>query len=129
TNAARAHLQGFGSIDEVAATKGEIYDFLPATGTAVINRDDRFFHSWWERSAGRQRLGFGLHPDADFRATDIVVSGTIGFTLHGPGGALPVRLAMAGAHNVLNALAAAAAAHAAGAKPAAIAAGLAAVRN
>ncbi|CAG0940730.1 UDP-N-acetylmuramoyl-tripeptide--D-alanyl-D-alanine ligase [Gammaproteobacteria bacterium] len=129
TNAARAHLQGFGSVDDVAATKGEIYDSLPQTGTAVVNRDDRFFHAWWERSAGRQRLSFGLHPDADFRATDIVVSGTIGFTLHGAGTALPVRLAMAGAHNVLNALAAAAAAHAAGAQPAAIAAGLAAVRN
>lgn len=129
TNAARAHLLGFGSIEEVAATKGEIYDFLPESGTAVVNRDDRFFQAWWERSAGRRRLAFGLHPDADFRASDIVVSGNIGFTLHAPEGPVPVRLAMAGAHNVLNALAAAAATQAAGASLAAVATGLASVRN
>lgn len=129
TNASRAHLQGFGSIEDVAATKGEIYDFLSPDGTAVVNRDDRFFHVWWERNAGRRRLSFGLHPDADFRATDIVVAGTLSFTLHGPDGAIAVRLPMAGAHNVLNALAAAAATHAAGASLVAIAAGLALVRN
>ena len=71
TNAARAHLQGFGSVEDVAATKGEIFEALAASGTAVINRDDRFFQSWWDRSAGRRRLTFGLHADADFRASAV----------------------------------------------------------
>jgi len=134
TNAARAHLQGFGSIEDVAATKGEIYDALPGSGTAVINRDDRFFQSWWERSAGRRRLTFGLHPDADFRATGITqASGRAGaelrFTLHTPAGEAPVVLAMAGDHNVVNALGAAAASVAAGASLKAVASGLRAIRN
>jgi UDP-N-acetylmuramoyl-tripeptide--D-alanyl-D-alanine ligase len=134
TNAARAHLQGFGSIEDVAATKGEIFAGLPASGTAVINRDDRFFQSWWERSAGRRRLSFGLHAAADFRASAVSqVAGADGvelhFTLHCPAGDLRLRLAMAGRHNVVNALAAAAASAAAGATLQAIAAGLGAVRN
>lgn len=133
TNAARAHLQGFGSIDEVATTKGEIYDALSTDGTAVVNRDDRFYPKWWERNASRRRVTFGLHPDADYRATDIVIAGggdmEIRFRLHSPAGAADVRLAMAGGHNVLNALAATAASCAAGADLDAVVIGLAGVRN
>jgi UDP-N-acetylmuramoyl-tripeptide--D-alanyl-D-alanine ligase len=134
TNAARAHIQGFGGIEEVAATKGEIYDALPDTGTAVVNRDDRFFPKWWERSAGSRRVTFGLHPDADFRADAVgqaaVRGGTeIRFRMRTPAGVAPVTLAMAGQHNVLNALAAAAAAVAAGASLRAVTEGLGAVRN
>jgi UDP-N-acetylmuramoyl-tripeptide--D-alanyl-D-alanine ligase len=76
-----------------------------------------------------------LHPDADFRAGEVSVSGgpegagELRFTLHAPGGTAAVRLAMAGAHNVANALAAAAASVAAGATLEAVAAGLATVRN
>lgn len=134
TNAARAHLQGFGSVEQVAATKGEIYDGLARDGTAIVNRDDRFFPVWWERAAPHRRVTFGLHPDADFRASGITVSsgeagGEIRFTLHSPAGEAAVRLSMAGGHNVLNALAAAAACSAAGATLDAIASGLEAVRN
>ena len=134
TNAGRAHLAGFGSVEDVAATKGELFESLNAAGTAVINRDDRFFGSWWQRSAGRRRITFGLHAEADFRAEGI--SQAVGpdgpelaFRLIAPASELLVRLPMAGQHNVLNALAAAAACAAAGATPAAIAAGLAATRN
>lgn len=134
TNAARAHLQGFGSIEEVAATKGELYDALPADGTAVINRDDRFFQSWWERSAGRRRLSFGLHVDADVRASAVTQAAARGgaglqFTLHSPAGEAAISLDMAGTHNVVNALGAAAAGMAAGANLRAVTRGLAAMRN
>jgi UDP-N-acetylmuramoyl-tripeptide--D-alanyl-D-alanine ligase len=77
---------------------------------------------------------FGLHPDADFRAEDVeqaaVRGGTeIRFRMRTPAGTAPVTLAMAGQHNVLNALAAAAAAVAAGASLGAVTGGLGAVRN
>lgn len=134
TNAARAHLQGFRTIEEVALTKGELFEALPADGTAVINRDDRFFQSWWERSEGRRRCTFGLHPDADFRADGIehavgADGPALRFTLRCPAGAIPVHLPMAGRHNALNALAAAAAALACGASLQDVAAGLGGVRN
>jgi UDP-N-acetylmuramoyl-tripeptide--D-alanyl-D-alanine ligase len=134
TNAGRAHLAGFGSVEDVAQTKGEIFAALAANGTAVINRDDRFFPAWWECSAGRRRVTFGLHASADFRADDVSGGSRppgagLSFRLVTPEGSWPVRLAMAGQHNVLNALAAAAAASTAGASPEAVVAGLEAMHN
>jgi UDP-N-acetylmuramoyl-tripeptide--D-alanyl-D-alanine ligase len=134
TNAGRAHLAGFGSVEDVAATKGEIFEAVTAQGTAIINRDDRFFASWWARSHGRRRVTFGLHPTADFRAEDIGEAlgpdgAELTFRLIAPAGDRVIRLPMAGQHNVTNALAAAAAAAAAGAAPSAIVTGLAGVRN
>lgn len=42
TNAAAAHLEGFGSLDGVAQAKGEIFSGLKADGVAVINADDKY---------------------------------------------------------------------------------------
>jgi len=114
TNAGSAHLEGFGSEEMVAATKGEMFECLTADGVAVINRDDRWFDSWRARASHARIVTFGLHPEADFRAVDIVDSGEaddcrISFTLQTPAGSVQIDLPMAGRHNVLNALAAAAA--------------------
>lgn len=128
-NATPAHLQGFGSLDEVAATKGEIYDALPAEGTAVLNRDDRYFDAWRRRAGSHRQLSFGLHPEADLRAGDIRVAEDIRFTLQAPEGEVAVRLPMAGRHNLRNALAAAAAALGVGVGLGQVAEGLALVRN
>ena len=48
-NAMAAHLEGFGSLQGVADAKGEIYQDLQANNVAVINRDDRFYHSGIKR--------------------------------------------------------------------------------
>lgn len=42
TNAAHAHLQGLGSIDQVAHAKGEIFGSLSDDGIAIINADDPY---------------------------------------------------------------------------------------
>lgn len=133
TNAAAAHLEGFGSLDSVAAGKGELFSALPAHGVAVINADDRYAQSWRVTAAGRQVVTFGLDQPADFTARTIVSSvppegPRLEFELVSPIGAEHVRLDMAGLHNLRNALGAAAAAHAAGAGLHDIAAGLAAAR-
>ena len=114
TNAGSAHLEGFGSEEMIAATKGEMFECLSAGGVAVINRDDRWFDSWRRRAAHARILTFGLHPEAAFRAVDVVDLGEgddcrIAFTLQTPAGSAEIDLPMAGRHNVLNALAAAAA--------------------
>jgi len=99
---------------------------------AIINADDPYAPLW--RSMTRARvLTFGLEPGADVRASELrLEAGAEGFltrfTLHGQGGTVPVVLALAGRHNVYNALAAAAAAQAAGATLAQVAAGLATMR-
>jgi UDP-N-acetylmuramoyl-tripeptide--D-alanyl-D-alanine ligase len=78
-------------------------------------------------------VDFGLAPGAAVRATEVRLEATAQgfatrFTLHSTVGAVPVALALAGRHNVSNALAAAAAALAAGATPQQVAAGLGTVR-
>ena len=133
-NAGPAHLEGFGGLDGVAKGKGELFEALGAEGTAVINADDRFAAYWHglARAAGRV-LTFGLREHADFGARDLrsrrVEEGLASeFELVTPLGRRRVTLALAGEHNVMNALAAAAAAHAAGAGLDAIVAGLARMR-
>ncbi len=41
TNIGKAHLEGFGSLEGVQRTKGELYDYLIRTGgTILFNADD-----------------------------------------------------------------------------------------
>lgn len=132
TNAGAAHLEGFDSLDGVAAGKGELFAGLPPDGVAVINADDRYASSWRSTAAGRRLLTFGVEQSADFTARHIVTSIESSgprqqFDLVSPAGTAPVRLDLAGLHNLRNALGAAAVAHAAGADLSEIAAGLGAV--
>jgi len=125
TNVGAGHLQQLGGISGVARAKGELFIQLPAGGTAVVNVDDPQV-SQLPLANGVRRLLFGLAPEAQVRATDIVVTeGTVGFRLHLPDAEIPVRLPLPGRHNVQNALAAAAAAWVLEVQPADIAAGLA----
>lgn len=134
TNAARAHLEGFGSIEDVARTKGELLDSLAAGETAVLNRDDPFFADWSGRIGDAELRSFGLSGSADYCAEGIrqvVQDGqpAFRFLLASPVGRVEIVLPLAGRHNVLNALAAAAAAVAAGATLEQVRNGLAASRN
>ena len=123
-NAQRAHLEGLGTVQDVALAKGEIFVGLAADGVAVFNADDAQAGIWRELSRERRQVSFGLDQPAD-------VSGC--FEPHGLGGKLrmetpwgpfDVALAVAGRHNARNACAAAAATLAAGVAPAAVKRGL-----
>jgi UDP-N-acetylmuramoyl-tripeptide--D-alanyl-D-alanine ligase len=134
TNAAPAHLQGFGSVAAVAREKGALLAALPADGTAIINADDPHAGLWEAMASARRTLRFGTRGNAQFRCEDVVqrVAGNrleLGFRLRCPLGDLAVRLPLAGPHNALNATAAAAAAWAAGAGEREVLAGLASVRG
>jgi UDP-N-acetylmuramoyl-tripeptide--D-alanyl-D-alanine ligase len=138
TNAGAEHLEGFGSLEGVARAEGEMVAALPASGVAVINHDDPYATLW--RGMTRARvLAFGFGEAADLRATGLATEYTAAgfrtlFTLVSAGtagteaGSVAVSLALAGRHNVHNALAAAGAALAAGATLAQVAEGLASVR-
>jgi UDP-N-acetylmuramoyl-tripeptide--D-alanyl-D-alanine ligase len=107
-NAQRAHVGILGSVEAIAHAKGEIYAGLSPTGVAVINEDEAFAPYWKKLNAGRRVVTFGLKETADVRAT---ASGSqVRFVT--PVDAFAVTLQVAGAHNVMNALAACAAAHA-----------------
>jgi UDP-N-acetylmuramoyl-tripeptide--D-alanyl-D-alanine ligase len=101
----------------VARAKGEILGGLHPEGVAVLNGDDPFFPYWREQLGERRLLSFGSSPRAHVRA-DLERAQTR-WTETGFSSAMRVRyrerefeveLALAGRHNLLNALAAIAAA-------------------
>ena len=129
TVVAAVHTEVFGTIDDVAAGKSELPASLPRTGTAVLNADDpRVAAMASVTEAGV--LTFGLHAAADVRASEVAVDDELhaSFVLDSPWGRVPVRLGIAGRHQVTNALGAAAAALVMGASPEAVAEGLGGAR-
>ena len=115
TNAAAAHLEGFGSLEGVSQAKGEILQGLGEDGIAVLNADDDYFSYWASQVEGRQVVSFGLGAGADVRAVDIetAVDGST-FKLQLPDAEQAIALPLVGTHNVRNACAAAAVAHVCG---------------
>lgn len=115
TNAAAAHLEGFGSVDGVARAKGEILQGEKRPQVAVLNADDRYFDYWLTQVSDIRCVSFGFKESADVFATNIVAAASnTTFTLHLGGENVSVTLPLVGIHNVRNACAAAAVAHALG---------------
>lgn len=111
TLCAPAHLEGFGSIENVARAKGEILSALGAAGVAVINAGDRFAPLWHELAGERRVVTFGQGGAVHAEARESSPGGSR-FRLVTPAGEADVTLSAPGEHNVLNACAAAAAAYA-----------------
>jgi len=135
TNAGRAHLEGFGSLEGVARAKGEIIGGLGSQGTFLLNADDRWAPLWRELAAATGLLTFGCDPAAEVRADktqSVPELDADGFhyhyDIHTPRGPLELDLALAGEHNLLNALAAVAVAEVLGIDHQAIRKGLAGLR-
>ncbi|MGD8323108.1 MAG: UDP-N-acetylmuramoyl-tripeptide--D-alanyl-D-alanine ligase, partial [Gammaproteobacteria bacterium] len=132
TNAGRAHLEGFGSLDGVAAAKGELLDHISDNGTAVLNADDEYFQQWCERASPARVMSFGFVFSSDCHTVNEIetYAGGSRFTIHLPDGShVPVSLALPGRHNVRNALAAATCAFVLGVSSEQIAYGLGAART
>jgi UDP-N-acetylmuramoyl-tripeptide--D-alanyl-D-alanine ligase len=113
-NVGSAHLEIFGSRENVARTKGELVEAVPSAadgGVAVLNADDPLVAAMRSRTAGRV-IAFGRSSEAEVRAEDeqMDAEGRASFTLVAPEGRAPVALRLHGAHHVSNALAVAAAA-------------------
>lgn len=125
TNAATAHLEGFGSIDGVARAKGEILQGDERPTVAVLNADDVYFDYWSSLVADIRCVSFGFGDAADVRAADIETGiEQSSFRLCLPGTEVSVTLPLAGVHNVRNACAAAAVADSLGIEAADIKAAL-----
>ena len=112
TNAAPAHLEGFGDLDGVARAKGEILQGDVSPVFVVLNADDPFFAYWNSLLAGDTVISFGVEADASVSAPDVEADGdTMKFSLHIHLEEIPIKLPLAGLHNVRNACAAAAVLH------------------
>ena len=122
-NAQSAHLEGLGSVENIARAKGEILSGLSESGIAVLNAEDASLPLWRELAGKRRVVTFGLSPTADV----VGAAGEAGqLMIKTPAGNIDVSLQVRGLHNARNAVAAATAAYVAGIAPDAIARGLAA---
>ncbi|MEJ2141741.1 MAG: UDP-N-acetylmuramoyl-tripeptide--D-alanyl-D-alanine ligase [Gammaproteobacteria bacterium] len=93
-NAAAAHLEGFGSLQGVARTKGEMFTGLNSQATAVINIDDQFASLWNELAGTRNKIYFGLGEQANVKATWEVNSAGSELTVSTPGQTFSVQLSL-----------------------------------
>ena len=119
TNVGAAHIEGFGSTEGIASAKAEIIQSLAEDGIAVLNVDDVFFPMWKSLIGQRQVISFGMAHSADVRAEKIntrIESQQFKtcFELLINEEKVDISLALAGEHNVKNALAASAACSALG---------------
>ncbi len=135
TNAGRAHLEGFGSVEGVARAKGEIVQGLSQDGTLVLNADDAWAGLWRELAGSRPILSFGFDPAADISASEQTLRSEWRpdgfyncFRVKTPDSEFEVELGLAGRHNCTNALAAIAVASLMGATDEQICQGLAEIR-
>jgi UDP-N-acetylmuramoyl-tripeptide--D-alanyl-D-alanine ligase len=110
-NVGPAHLEGFGSLQNIAKAKAEIYNGLSANGTAIINLDDAFSAFWKdycaEKCPAKKIIGFSMQDEkADVYAEAIADSR---YQIVTENARAVLSLKVPGKHNVMNALAAIAA--------------------
>lgn len=109
TLVAPIHLERLGTIENIAAAKGELVEALPANGWAILNGDDARVRAMRTKTKANV-LTFGLNSTNDIWADDIESQGLQGmeFVLHYHNTALHVHVPLLGQHSVHTALAAAA---------------------
>lgn len=127
-NIGPAHIAEFGSMENIATGKGEIYAGLAPGGIAIVNADDEYAHFWDDTLQDKKVLRFSSKDKtADIYAENIVLDAFRGshFTLVIGHEKAKVSLNVPGAHHVQNALAAASCAYTLGCSIDMIAKGLA----
>ena len=113
-NAQREHLEFMGTVEAVAHENAAVIDALGPDGVAVFPADDDYSEVWMKKAGTRSLLTFALSGKADVTADAHWRGAGWQVTAKTPQGPLAFTLAVAGMHNVKNALAAAACALAAG---------------
>jgi UDP-N-acetylmuramoyl-tripeptide--D-alanyl-D-alanine ligase len=129
TNVEPVHLEFFAGVEGIADAKAEIFAGLNRAGTAVLNRDNRFFDRLVEHANLRgiaAIASFGRHAEASYRLIDCTVAeGRTRAVADLAGRRLSYTIGAEGRHWALNSLAVLAAAEALGANLPAAAAALA----
>jgi UDP-N-acetylmuramoyl-tripeptide--D-alanyl-D-alanine ligase len=123
-NAQREHLEFMQTVEAVARENGSVITALPAHGVAVFPADDAYAALWRSMAGARRCVTFALAGSADVTANADWEDGAWRVRAATPLGAMSFKLAIAGRHNVKNALAAIASCVAAGVPLDAIARGL-----
>ncbi len=101
TSIGEQHLETFKTIDNIIATKFELADAIPADGCVFLNTDNDYIRA---HPVGVPHVAYGTAPDADYRASDIVVdAGGCAFTVTAPDGeSQRFTTKLLGGHNIQN---------------------------
>ena len=107
TNIGDAHIERLGSVENIAAAKGELLAEMDKSGNAILNGDDPFLRRLGSEYDGKVYY-YGFGKDADFNAGEYSLSKEgSSFKLSFPdGNKVKYSLPIPGKHNVSNALAA-----------------------
>lgn len=104
TNVGLAHLDGFGSLEGVIRTKGELYDYLCQTnGIIFIHKENPHLESIAE---GLEQITYGENKDAFVSGQVVNSDPFLCFEWENKGAQYTVSTNLAGDYNLLNALAA-----------------------
>ena len=108
TNVGPVHLERLGSVDAIARAKAELAESLPDEGTLIVNGDDARVAAMAQATRARRLVRFGLGPECDVRASDVIGLGLEGFgaRISHCGTSVQLELPWLGKHNVYVALAA-----------------------
>ena len=105
-NVAASHLAGFGSVQGVIETKGELYDYCEPKHFAVFNNDEVATTQWRSQCRAAQQLSCALNAEADVNAQWQALENGLELTVQYQGRSQSVLLCVFGEHNAHNALAA-----------------------
>ncbi len=134
TNVRESHLEFFGTVENLADSKSELFTRLRGSGWAIANGDDPYGEYMLAKSDARGLLYYASGKPGDQRERSLWATGVrlderarASFELNLPDGeSTSVFLPLPGEHHVANALAAAAVGYALGSNPDQIARGLSA---
>lgn len=106
TNIGPVHLELLGSLDAVAAAKGEILTGIKSSGVAVLNGDDERVRAQWQLWGGHAVWASSFQDNQDVYASDLQIDpfGYPEFVVHYQGTSSPVKLSLPGRQNVSNAV-------------------------
>ena len=109
TSVGKAHLESFGSLENVCLTKFELIESLPEGGVAILNKDDEYQRKY-EMFNNPEIIWVGIDKKADVMAKNIKVtsSGTTFDIVFRKGNKIKVDTILLGKANIYNILAAAA---------------------
>jgi UDP-N-acetylmuramoyl-tripeptide--D-alanyl-D-alanine ligase len=112
---AGTHVRSFATLDDTAAEKATLLDYLPSDGAAILNVDDPRVRKMADGCKTRVVL-FGQTEDCDLKAEGVGSAwpDRLHFTLQVEGDTVPVQTQLVGKHWVTTALASIAAARACG---------------
>jgi UDP-N-acetylmuramoyl-tripeptide--D-alanyl-D-alanine ligase len=107
-NVGPAHLEGFGSMDNIAKAKAEIYDGIADHGTAIINLDDKYSQQWLQNCRQKSNIEhivtFSMQDRSATVYAEKLAESYYAITCDGITSELT--MSVPGEHNVMNALAA-----------------------